>query len=125
MWIYFPELPMKYQKLTNKVAEQVGPILAVHDGSCYDSLPRFYVGVDPTQGWISTVMGYNASGDSATILVQYEALDLFCFICGNHNHYATQCFKARQPNRPQVQVRTQPQGQMHLQPLAQDAPGAF
>lgn len=57
MWISFLELAREYQKLTNKVAEQVDPILAVHDGSGYNSLLRFSFGVNPTQGWISTVVG--------------------------------------------------------------------
>lgn len=126
MWISFPKLPLKYQKLTNKVVEQVDPILAVHDGFGYDSLLHLCVEVDPTQGWIFTVLSYSASGGSATIPVQYENLELSCSNCGNHNHYAAQCFKARCANCPQVQGgSTEPQGQMHQQPQAQDALGTF
>lgn len=110
MWISFPELPLEYQKLSRKIAEQVGLVLAVHDGVGFDSLPRFCVGIDVSQGWTSTVVGYSEAGGSAPIPVHYDALELNCSLCGHHQHHISQCQRARRATSTQRAEAPRPTG---------------
>lgn len=77
-WISFPVLPLEYLKLSHLVAAQVGTILAEEINHNKVPPARYCMGVDITQGWISTVVGHSALGGSAIIPVVYEGFELQC-----------------------------------------------
>lgn len=90
-WILFPSLPLEYLKLAHLVAAQVGTILA-EDINHDRVLPaRYCVGIDISQGWVSTVVGSSALGGSAIIPVSYEGFELQCVTCGHHAHSSPNC----------------------------------
>lgn len=90
-WISFLSLPLEYLKLAHTVASQVGKILATDIN--LDRVPpaRFSVGVDISQGWVSTVVGHSAVGGSALIPVLYDGFELQCRICGHDGHQSAAC----------------------------------
>lgn len=122
-WITFPDLPLEFHKVARRVAEQVGQVLAeTHEGS-FDSPPRFCVGVDIRKGWVSNVIGFSAAGGSASIAVQYEAMELNCHHCGHHQHPTRAC-----QNQPSgILPRAPDPGPMHHYPGVSMSPprGAY
>lgn len=49
------------------------------------------MGIDISQGWPSTVVGFSTSRGSATIPVHYDIVKLNCTRCGHHHHSTTTC----------------------------------
>ena len=62
-----------------------------------DIHPRFYVGLDLTQGWVSTLLTYSPVGNNAIIHVHYDYVQLSCPNCGSHQHGPKCCVNIALP----------------------------
>lgn len=113
MWISFPEIPLEYQQSVCLIPEQVGLVVAVHEGDGGISIPRFCVKIDMCQGRTSTVVWFTEVGDNVMIPVIYDAFELTCTLYGHHQHYVSQCQRARRDAQPQQPSPTLPPRDTH------------
>lgn len=139
MWISFLDMPVEYQQLLYKVAEQVVPMYVEHRDATWDVIAKFCVSIDLSKGWTFNVVGFIGSDASTRIPVHYQAVVLKCTFYENHQHGIEYCPKINQgiPTQGVVRnlgpgvevangvaeaVRLQPNGQM--QPQTQQAKNA-
>jgi hypothetical protein len=99
-WISFPLVLLEYYKLAWCTTWVVGTVLGEDGASNTNGPPRFYVGLDVAQGWVSAVVVDSRVGGNVVIPVQYDSILLKCSIYGSHVHPIEQC--ARNIPVPQV-----------------------
>jgi hypothetical protein len=90
-WISFPSIPLEYFKLARRAAGMLGKIMGEDFTGTHREAPHFCVGLDISQGWISSVTVHSMAGGSAIIPIEYEAMIPRYSMCGNHFHPSTLC----------------------------------
>jgi hypothetical protein len=68
------------------LASTVGKVLWEEASDNCDAPPRFCVGLDLTQGWVSVVLAYSPASGHAIIQVEYDSVQLHCPRCHSHQH---------------------------------------
>jgi hypothetical protein len=90
-WISLVGLPLEYIKFAGCIASVVGKVLWEEASASCDSPPRFCVGLDLTQGWISAVLAYSPADGHAIIHIEYDSVQLHCQRCHSHQHSQEAC----------------------------------
>ncbi|OAE29442.1 hypothetical protein AXG93_4548s1200 [Marchantia polymorpha subsp. ruderalis] len=98
-------MPVEYQQLLYKVAEQVVPMYVEHRDATWDVIAKFCVSIDLSKGWTFNVVGFIGSDASTRIPVHYQAVVLKCTFYENHQHGIEYCPKINQGIPTQGVVR--------------------
>jgi hypothetical protein len=92
-------------KFALSIAGQIGTAFGEDFSRGGDNSPRFCVGLDLSQEWISAVTAYSPSGGSAVITINYDGVQIRCPLYRDHGHTLASCAQ-NNPNRNQSSPRS-------------------